>query len=410
MRTKSKLFVCLVMCVAVMLGVGFVACSKDEPTPEVIENPLDAEVYYITGKVSQASTPLEGVTVSTSGAESKSEADGTFQLEVAKKGDYTVSLAKEGFITVSVDAEIEPDASKRSSVSIAQELTKANAPVTIKPDAEAVVSGGANSAASLNIPVGAVTKATDITVTEYRKGAKKGDVHASLSTINCQPDGLKFEKSVNIAIKNNMSSAIYLADVAHYVEKNGVWTKASNASYDTKKNMYETELTGFSNHSFGPNCVVAVKGSTNESLGEVSIDNLGKMTAKEGAVTGKQKFGWEIDGNLSDLLKAQFPSLNSTDIEGLVATLSGAISSSKGVPAGVSESTLSLGTAKVSGDTKMTVSFAAVIKSTTGTFNLVYQGKPATISIPIKTYNGISTKISYQYGSSHTDHSGGGGK
>lgn len=153
---------------------------------------------------------------------------------------------------------------------------------------------------------------------------------------------------------------------------------------------------------------MAVKGSTNENLDEVSIDNLGKMTAIEGTVTGKQKFGWEIDGNLSDLLKAQFPSLSSTDIEGLADAVSGAISSSKGVPAGVSESTLSLGTAKVSGDAKMTVSFAAVIKSTTGTFNLIYQGKPATISVPVKTYNGISTKISYQYGSSHTDHSGGG--
>lgn len=140
MRTKNKLFVCLV------------SCSEDEPTPEVVENPLDADV---------------------------------------------------------------------------------------------VVSGEANSATSLNIAGGAVTKATDITVTEYRKGAKKGDVHASLSTINCQPDGLIFEKPVNI------------------------------------------------------------------------------------------------------------------------------------------------------------------VKSTTGTFNLIYQGKPATISVPVKTYNGISTKISYQYGSSHTDHSGG---
>lgn len=245
MKTKSKLFVCLVMCVAVMLGVGLVSCSEDEPTPEVIENPLDAEAYYITGKVSQASTPLEGVTVSTSGSETKSEADGTFQLEVAKKGDYTVSFVKEGFITVSVDTEIESDASKRSSVSIAQELTKASTPVTIKPDTEAVVSGGANSAASLSIPVGAVTEATDITVTEYMKGAKKGDVHASLSTINCQPDGLIFEKSVNIAIKNKMSSAICFSNVVHYVEKDGVWMKESDVSYDPGKNVYATELTGF---------------------------------------------------------------------------------------------------------------------------------------------------------------------
>lgn len=408
MTVKSKWLASLAVCLVATMGVGFVSCGDDDaPQPTIVENPLDAEAYYISGKVSQASGALEGVTVSTSGAEAKSAADGTFQLEVTKKGDYAVAFAKEGYIGVSTEVEIAADTKKRSSIAVTQELTKANAPVTVTPDAAASVSGGAKSAASLEIPAGAVTKATDITVTEYQAGVKKSDARASSSTINCQPDGLKFEKPVKVAVKNKMSSVIYFASVAHFIEKGGAWVKEENVSFDSNANVYATELTGFSNHSFGPAYTASSKGSSSEDLGEVSIDNLGNMATKEGEVVGKQKFGWTIDGDLSALLKAQFPALSATDIEGLAAAINGAIASTKGSPAGVTESALSMGTAKVSGDTKMTVKFSAVVKATAGTFNFVYQGKATSISIPVKTYSGVSTTITYQYGASHTDHSGG---
>ena len=195
-----------------------------------------------------------------------------------------------------------------------------------------------------------------------------------------------------------------------YVEKNGSWTKSGDAAYDASANAYVTELTSFSNHSFGPSYTAASKGSSSEDLGEVTIDNLGNMSAKDGEIKAKQKMGWTIDGDLSALLKAQFPALTSADIESLVASINSAIASTKGASAGISESTVSMGTAKVSGDTKMTVKLSASVRQTTGTFNFMYQGKPVSFSVPVKTYSGVATQITYQYGSSHTDHSGGTGK
>ena len=44
----------------------------------------------------------------------------------------------------------------------------------------------------------AVPEDTEITMTEYVKGAKVEGDHASLSTINCTPDGLEFGKDVEV--------------------------------------------------------------------------------------------------------------------------------------------------------------------------------------------------------------------
>ncbi len=49
------------MGLAATLSVGFVGCSDDdEPTPEIVtDNPLDKEVYYIAGKVTEGGKSLE---------------------------------------------------------------------------------------------------------------------------------------------------------------------------------------------------------------------------------------------------------------------------------------------------------------------------------------------------------------
>ena len=66
MKKKNLWSAVLAMGLAATLSVGFVGCSDDdEPTPEIVtDNPLDKEVYYIAGKVTDGSAALEGVEVS----------------------------------------------------------------------------------------------------------------------------------------------------------------------------------------------------------------------------------------------------------------------------------------------------------------------------------------------------------
>jgi hypothetical protein len=95
MKSKQNWVTTLLMSGVVMMGVMvFSGCKKDEPTPEIVENPLDKEVYHIVGKVMDGTKGLEGVKVSSSGTDVTTSADGVFQLAVTKKGTFSVTFSK----------------------------------------------------------------------------------------------------------------------------------------------------------------------------------------------------------------------------------------------------------------------------------------------------------------------------
>ena len=131
MKKKNFWSAVLAMGLAATLSVGFVGCSDDdEPTPEIVtDNPLDKEVYYIAGKVTEGGKSLEGVEVSTSGKSVKTAADGTYQLAMDKIGTYVVTFAKDGYVTVTADAMIPSGTPKHGSVALSQTLTSLAASV-----------------------------------------------------------------------------------------------------------------------------------------------------------------------------------------------------------------------------------------------------------------------------------------
>ena len=141
MKKKNFWSAVLAMGLAATLSVGFVGCSDDdEPTPEIVtDNPLDKEVYYIAGKVTEGGKSLEGVEVSTSGKSVKTAADGTYQLAMDKVGIYVVTFAKDGYVTVTADAMIPSGTPKQGSISLSQTLTSLAASVTVSADKDAVV-------------------------------------------------------------------------------------------------------------------------------------------------------------------------------------------------------------------------------------------------------------------------------
>lgn len=409
MKAKSKLIAGLCFCMLAAISIGSISCRKSEPTPEIVTNPLDAVAYYIVGHVHDGTNGLSGVKVSTSGVEATTDANGEFKLDVKTKGNHLIEFSKNGYIPVSADATIASSATKRSSVMMTQVMTKANDPVVVNPDREVVITGGTTSPASLTFPIGAVKEATGVTVTEFVGGAKKSPTHISLSMLNCQPDGLSFDVPVQVSIKNQTSNAIHFVDVLHFIEKNGVWKQTGTASYDANDNAYTTKLNSFSNHSFGPAHQVVSSGTSKENLDEIVVDNLNNMAVKEAEIKGAQKMGWEINGDLKALLKAKFPSLTDSDITALATTIQHAIASTKGSTPGVHQSTISFGKAKVSGDTKMTLTLLSDVHTENIAFELAAQNSSSNFEVPVKTYSGVSAKITYQYGPTRTDHSGGGG-
>ncbi|WP_455637931.1 carboxypeptidase-like regulatory domain-containing protein [Parabacteroides sp.] len=408
MRTNKFLVVSVAICLAATIGMGFSSCKKDEPTPVIVENPLDAEVYYISGKVTYENKALDGVKVSASAVEATTDADGNFLLAMASKSSCVVSFEKSGFVTVTAEVEFPADAEKQSVVSLVQDLETKNPAVTVTPEAAQTVSEAKNNMVELAVPAGAVKSATDISVTAYKEGAKKvqtGTLRASLSTVSCEPDGQKFEKPVELRMKNPTSGQVYFASVKHYVETNGVWTETGAAGYDSD-GYYVTMISGFSNHSFGVSCSSQKGASATENLKSVVLDNLGDMNAKAQTIDVTQHIGWKIDGAMSDLLKNQLAGLSDSDAAALADIVENTLASLMGGSPAVSEMPLKWN-ANISGDMKTTVSVTEKTTTTSFGFPVVFGGRTLTLTVPVVKYEGVNMEVTTEKGASHGGHSGG---
>lgn len=406
MKTNCKKMVGWLLGWVAVVSIGFTGCRKDEPKPEIVENPLNREIYYIAGKVTDGTNGIGGVKVTVPEGDVTTADNGTYQLPVTKKGAFDVTFSKTGYVQVTAHVVVAQEAKHSSIISLVQQLTPTAKPVKVEAGKDTTVYDENKPISVLFIPKGAVNEDTEMTVTEYVGGEKGDGSHISISVINCQPDGQKFEKPVEVTVKNATSPIIYFSEVNHYIEKSGRWELLNRASYDKDRNVYVSSLNGFSNHSFGFGCLISDGESVTEDMEKIEIDNLGNMKAKEQAISAKMKMGWTVEGDLKQQIKNSFPVLAASDVEALATQLVHAIATKKGAGMGVTEAACPLGSAKLSGDTKVTVETKARKVTTTISFWLNYQGQNVTFNVTITTYMGILTSITTQYGGSHTDHSG----
>lgn len=389
------------------------SCRKDDNlNPEVVENPLDEVVYYITGKVMADDKPLGDVKVGTSEGEVVTGDDGSFQLPVKSKKDYALSFEKGGYVPVVSEVTIPQEAKKQSCISVLQELCARNPLVTVSPDTEITIVEVRKEWAELYFPEGAVKTKVEIGVTDFTEGAKKekeGLASGSITTIFCEPDGTIFEKPVNFRTKNAITSDLYFSDVKHCVEKGGSWIEESHADFDGSL-YYPTTIKGFSNHSFRIPCMVTKGASDSTPLKQVVVDNLGNMTSKEQTIEFTYHLGWKIDGSGSDLVKKQFASLSDRDVAVLSERINYLIASLMGGKPRVEELTVKRDS-KISGDAKMTVSASEKQQVLKYGISMVYKGAKVQMVIPVVKSEGLDITVVTELGASHGgSHSGGVGE
>ena len=387
---KEFLLLSHTLFMALCFSVVFSSCKKDEePAPEIAVNET---AFYIIGEVLSEGKSVDGVTVKTADTEATTDSKGLFELKLTKKGDYSVSFSKNGYIPVSSEVTISSDADNKSSVTIRQALTQRNSSVKVNPDEEAVVKDD-KAGVSISIPAGAVKEPVDISMTPFTPGEKKkanGATSASLISLNMDPDGLKFEKPVDILLDNPMGDVAF-GNLKHMVEENGSLKEVGSVSFDKEKGSYKATLTGFSNHSFTIPATTSVGGSGTEALQTIVIDNLGSPAVKSESVTVNQKLGWTMDG----------------DAPGSAADV---VSSLMGSAPGTTETSVSM-SFNVSGDTKQTIEFLAKTEKYTFSFPIINaNGDAETINVSVTKYTGSEVNVTDQLGSSHTDHSGGSGQ
>ncbi|MDR1381440.1 MAG: hypothetical protein LBJ47_08185, partial [Tannerella sp.] len=168
-------------------------------------------------------------------------------------------------------------------------------------------------------------------------------------------------------------------------------------------------LTGFSDHYFVIGANVSQGNAGTEILDTKVIDNLGSPAAASQNITVQQKYGWVIDGNLTSSLKSKYPTLPDATINALASSFTSATASVMGSNPGLGELNLTI-PFNVSGDTKLTVEIVAQTLSNAFSFPLIFEnGTLDWFEVSVKKYTGTEIRTTYQYGSSHTDHSGGSG-
>lgn len=387
---------------ALLVSTGFTLGSCDDekevnPDVEIVNTELGA---YVSGIVTDGSTPLSGVTISAGNQSATTDANGIYTLP-ASAGNVSVSASLDGYISATRSVEV----GKSSVATLDFELTPRNDSQTLTPDNELQIEEQIDKITSMTFPAGSVSENTEVSITEYRAMTQPDNVGA-LSVVYCEPDGQEFAQPVRVEIAKNTSDEVAFADMKHYVQNaDGKWIEEGDVTLEG--DHYVTELTHFSNHAFGAAALwSAASGQDGEST-TIEIDNLGSLTATSQNISVSAHSGWEVDGDLASIVSAALSGIGQSDAAALATDLHRMIRNAKGTSANASSRTVSLGTVEVSGDTRATITVTQRVVSRTMSVNVIFRGSTVTVAVPVIEYGGAEMNVSYEYGDLRPEHSGG---
>lgn len=387
---------------ALLVSTGFTLGSCDDekevnPDVEIVNTELGA---YVSGIVTDGSTPLSGVTISAGSQSATTDANGAYTLP-ASAGNVSVSASLDGYISATRSVEV----GKTSVATLDFELTPRNDSQTLTPDNELQIEEQIDKITSMTFPAGSVSENTEVSITEYRAMTQPDNVGA-LSVVYCEPDGQEFAQPVRVEIAKNTSDEVAFADMKHYVQNtDGKWVEEGDVTLEG--DHYVTELTHFSNHAFGAAALwSAASGQDGEST-TIEIDNLGSLTATSQNISVSAHSGWEVDGDLASIVSAALSGIGQSDAAALATDLHRMIRNAKGTSANASSRTVSLGTVEVSGDTRATITVTQRVVSRTMSVNVIFRGSTVTVAVPVIEYGGAEMNVSYEYGDLRPEHSGG---
>ena len=387
---------------ALLVSTGFTLGSCDDekevnPDVEIVNTELGA---YVSGIVTDGSTPLSGVKISAGSQSATTDANGAYTLP-ASAGNVSVSASLDGYISATRSVEV----GKTSVATLDFELTPRNDSQTLTPDNELQIEEQIDKITSMTFPAGSVSENTEVSITEYRAMTQPDNVGA-LSVVYCEPDGQEFAQPVRVEIDKSTSDEVAFADMKHYVQNaDGKWVEEGDVTLEG--DHYVTELTHFSNHAFGAAALwSAASGQDGEST-TIEIDNLGSLTATSQNISVSTHSGWEVDGDLASIVSAALSGIGQSDAAALATDLHRMIRNAKGTSANASSRTVSLGTVEVSGDTRATITVTQRVVSRTMSVNVIFRGSTVTVAVPVIEYGGAEMNVSYEYGDLRPEHSGG---
>jgi len=325
------------------------SCSDDEPTPIPVEpeeetaegatTEMNENVYYVSGYVTDTSsvtTPIADATVTYGSLTQKTDEKGFYTVKVSpSESVYKFKFSKEDRVSVSVIKNIDKTKPIGTTFMLSAKLTPKAAPITVKVDSALNANISGNT--TVDIPANALKEETNINLTEI-DATINNDIDASdilstgtagqaietnetLVTIDCEPEGLVFDKPVVITFKADKT---FGATASHMKQKaDGTWEKIHDAIYNDAKGGYEITLDGFSCHAvsvkatFTPGTKVSTEiyNNTFENIGNPkALDISGEYTYKTGITFDESSLDSKTLAIMKNTTKNALQSAEATDV------------------------------------------------------------------------------------------------
>ena len=395
------------------VGLGLMGCGDDDKEPEIVIDPVGTNVeYYIDGKVTADNAPLSGVSVTAGEATATTDDNGQYSLTVKEKKVYTVSFVKEGYKTISdATVEIENDAANRSLRGLNVIMTQEGVAVNVGPEDETVITekgeGEVEGAmTAIIIPAGAVSTATDISITPYVETGSgyeaPGDKEEALALLNVvviSSQDATLNKDIELSVANPGNSGDYYFDHVELHEKSaaraaGEWIKYADAAFNRSTGRYESVVKEGSRldkeYSLRVKSEKHVSAAKNdEVLQEDTYSNAGNLDAAAVDILYTAKLGWELSASGAD--------------NNMLALIRPVIAAQEGGMEGIYTVNKTF-TAQVSGDYVLYYSCKAKYIEKEYTFSVCGQ----KVTVKVKHYLGMDFVYTNQSSSMHSGGSMGG--
>ncbi len=252
----------LVLRFCFLLGIASVltGCSfwPDEKFPEIVDDPMTEETYYIIGRAYDLDTdePLAGVTVVIGNQTVLTDENGVYQVTVHEKGLYTVEFSKKDYYGSTQQGYITVDAKSHSTLVISGRLVQPGPLEKIDPNGYVVGNKPTEpeSSVTITVPKGAIPEDADtyLRVTQHDHpitastsvNAGAVPIATPLSSLHIEAYDIKnFAAPLRLTWKNLCAPLAYFDEVKIYSQNDPV-TKVSS---DWKS---ESGCTHFDEHYF----------------------------------------------------------------------------------------------------------------------------------------------------------------
>lgn len=401
---------CVKVLLCFLVATMVISCSKkDEPVVPTDPKVEIATAYYFTGVVHEGDTHLASVDVLLNGVKkATTDKDGAYAFSVENKGAFDITFQKTGYIPQTLTRDNSSIADQQSVI-VNVRMTKTAAAVVATGDVQVVTSktlaSGVELSVGLDLPKGAVSKGTSMSLTPYTPTANGAT--PTLIGVDIQPKGQQFT-SATLKLKGSCPAGISYSKLIVTDLSSKSKAVVTQPIYNPATNEYSIVINSFGNYLVNADVPVTIsQPETGTQLFQsfAKADACGSNQMIEIPLVVTERSGYVYDKPISELVKTAFPTLTLLDQNTIAKSLTSKVEGLLG-PTGIETFEVNKGTVKVYPNTILQYQSYPVDRYITASFEFL-DAQKNTVVIPVKVKQAVGTSPKITAVSCE-NHSGGG--